>query len=389
MWVRTGRLTATANGLGKTITDGLGLTRRPGAGLLIITAGGSGMAATTGVGGPDRPGSFGRGVRLWWDSLVRALGWDGWRLRRTRAFRHGGDGGVGLGSNRYPTSGVRFQNAAVRGAALFVGRDNFSGPHGRFGSATPEQLRSATRFDGHVPITPNRSSYRFSDRTFVTNRGGRVVTPASRQTGFSVAPRSSYSRSTPSGLSNGWQRFGDPGVQRNYERGSFTAAPRGESGWHQFGRPPSQQPSEAGRSSANRSYRSYETPRLQAAPSVAPAPGSGTSWRSFSTRPGGQSWSGTGSRSNSGESRYNAPAAQYQRTPAASQAPRYTQPSQSFRNSGGESRQPARSMSSGGGGSHGNSGEADRAVAEVGRIDDLVVREEVDIIYVIGQMNVA
>src|SRR5206468_7416227 len=131
---------------------------------------------------------------------------------------------------------------------MFVGRDNFGGPHQRFGWANAEQLRTATRFDGHLPITPTRSSYQFTNRAFVPNRGARTPTgtsPRPGAAGFSVAPRSSSSRPATSAVANnGWQRFGDPGTQRNYDRGNFTAAPRNESGWHQFGRPPSQPPQE-------------------------------------------------------------------------------------------------------------------------------------------------
>jgi hypothetical protein len=228
---------------------------------------------------------------------------------------------------------------------LFAARDSFSGPHQRFAWATPEQLRTAARFDGHLPISPTRGSYRFSDRTFVPSRGVRAVTGATRPTGFTVAPRSNYSRPAPATVANGWQRFGDPGGQRNYERGAFTVAPRGESGWHQFGRPPSQQP-EPNRSSASRSYGRYAAPRPE-------APGSG--WRSFASRPAPQTWSGPTAPSFSAQPRYSAPERRFQQ-PAA---PRYSQPSREpYRGpaGGNYSRPTPRSAPSGGGGSHGGGG---------------------------------
>lgn len=292
---------------------------------------------------PALVGFFGSGAGLGWVALAPHEPFQAWWGRRSW-----------IGGNHYPAGAVRFQNAAYRGAAMFVGKDNFSGPHQRFGWATADQLRTATRFDGHIPITPTRSSYRFSDRTFLVNRGARVMSGAgSRPGGYSVAPRASYSRPVQSGVaSNGWQRFGDPGTQRNYERGNFTAAPRNESGWHQFGRPPSQPSQEATGSFANRSYRTYEAPRPQT-PRAPVVQGSGSGWRSFASRPAPQSWSGSVRPSGGGESHYAAPERHFQQ-PAA---PHYAQPSrETYRapSGGNFSRPSARSAPSGG--SHGGAG---------------------------------
>ncbi len=300
---------------------------------------------------PALVGFFGSGVGLGWVALAPHEGYQAWWGRRSW-----------IGGNRYPAGGVHFQNAAFRGAAMFAGRDNFGGPHQRFGWANTEQLRTATRFDGHLPITPTRNSYQFTNRAFVPGRSARTFTgttsarPAGAG-GFSVAPRSSsYGRPAPSTVANnGWQRFGDPGTQRNnYDRGNFTVAPRNESGWHQFGRPPSQQQpaQESNRSSvANRTYRTYEAPRATTQTPRAPVQGSGAGWRSFAGRPAPESWSGSAGRpSGGGESHYSAPA-----------APHYSQPSREpYRGpSGGGnfSRPPAaHSAPSGGGGGGGNHG---------------------------------
>ena len=287
---------------------------------------------------PALVGFFGSGVGLGWVALAPHEGFQAWWGRRDW-----------IGGNRYGNGGgVRFQNAAFRGAALFAGRENFSGPHQRFGWASPEQLRTATRFDGHLPVNPTRGSYRFSDRPFAPGRGVRAVTGGTRPTGFSVSPRSNYSRTAPTPIANGWQRFGDPGGQRNYERGSFAVAPRGESGWHQFGRPPSQQP-EPARSSVNRSYGTYAAPRPQT-PRAPVIQGSGSGWRSFASRPAPQTWSGPARSFGGGESRYTAPPERRFQQPAA---PRYSQPSrEAYRGpSGGNfSRPQGRSAPSGGGG---------------------------------------
>lgn len=283
---------------------------------------------------PALVGFFGSGGGLGWVALAPHESYQAWWGRRSW-----------IGGNRYANGGVRFQNAAFRGAALFAPAGNFSGPHQRFGWASAEQLRTATRFDGHLPVTPNRSSYHFSNQAFIPTRAARVPS-VTRQPGFTVSPRPSYSPSTPSGFSNGWQRFGDPGAQRNPERNSFTMTSRGESGWHQFGRPPSQpQTQPAPRSFAPRN--SY-----QAAPRSAPAQGAGSSWRSFPSRPSGQSsWSGAG-----GETRYTPPVQPY-RQQAAPSTPRYSPPAwSSFYGSGGGSRQPITRSAPSGDGSGGNRG---------------------------------
>ncbi|MFL6449052.1 MAG: DUF6600 domain-containing protein [Bryobacteraceae bacterium] len=281
---------------------------------------------------PALVGFFGSGRGLGWVALAPHESFQAWWGRKSW-----------IGGNRYGTGAARFQNTAFRGAALIAQRDNFSGPHQRFGWATPEQLRTASRFDGQVPVTPTRSSYRFSDRTFVSNLPHvSSSTVGRRQSEFNVTPRSNYRASAPAGLANGWQRFGDPGSQRN-EGGSFAAAPRNESGWHQFGRPPAPQP-DLNRSSATRSYRSFETP---GAPSQ-PAQGSLSGWRSFSTRPNAETWSARPGRSSADESRYSRPQQRYQQ-PAMQSAPRSAQPSsrESFHSSGGGgySREPSHSTS--------------------------------------------
>ena len=298
-----------------------------------------------GVWRPALVGFFGSGGGLGWVALAPHEGFQAWWGRRGW-----------IGGNRYGNGAVRFQNAAFRGAAMFAGRDSFSGPHQRFGWATAEQLRTATRFDGHLPVTPTRGSYRFSDRAFVPFRNSRPVTGGTRQPGFTVAPRSNYSRSAPTPIANGWQRFGDPGGQRNYERGSFTVAPRGESGWHQFGRPPSQP--ESTRSSAVRSYRTYESPRPQA-PRAPVIQGSGSTWRSFASRPAPQTWSAPTRPSGGGEPHYAAPERRFQQ-PAA---PHYSQPNrEAYRGpSGGNfSRPTPRSAPAGGGGGYRGGGGGGR-----------------------------
>ncbi|MFL6417717.1 MAG: DUF6600 domain-containing protein [Bryobacteraceae bacterium] len=295
---------------------------------------------------PALVGFFGSGGGLGWVALAPHEPFQAWWGQRSW-----------IGGNRYPGGTVRFQNAAFRSAAMFVGRDNFSGPHQRFGWATPDQLRGATRFDGHLPVTPTRSSYRFSDRSFVVNRGTPAWTArtSTSQSRFAVTPRAGYSRPVASGAAgNGWQRFGDPGAPRNYEHGSFTVAPRNESGWHQFGRPPSPQAPEATRSFANRSDRSYEAPRTLPRPSAAMP---STGWRSFASRPSPQTWSGSVNRVPGGESRYTAPERHFQQSPAPS-VPHYGQSGrESYRapSTPNYSRQPARPVPNSGGG-YGNRG---------------------------------
>ncbi len=301
-----------------------------------------------GIGHVWRPalvGFFGSGGGLGWVALAPHESFQAWWGRRSW-----------IGGNRYGNAGVHFQNAGFRGAALFAQGGNFSGPHQRFGWATADQLRTATRFDGRLPVTPNQSSYRFSNQAFVPNRGGRVSTMTRQQPGFSVSPRSSSSPSVSGGLANGWQRFGDPGAQRNAERSSFTATSRGESGWHQFGRPPSQPQAQQ---QANRSFATRNSYQA-AAPRSAPAQGAaGSNWRSFSSRPSGQTWSGQGGGSGGGAARYAAPAQSY-RQQAAPSTPHYTPPArESFHSSGGggnQVRQPAAHSAPSGGGGGGNHG---------------------------------
>ena len=275
---------------------------------------------------PALVGFFGSGRGLGWVALAPHEGFQAWWGRRNW-----------IGGNRYGGGAIRYQNAAFRGAALYVSRDNFSGPHQRFGWATSEQLRTASRFDGQLPVTPNRSSYRFSEQSIVPNTGRVYTGGARQQSGFSVVPRSSYSRPTQSTLANGWQRFGDPGSQRNSDRGSFTVTPRSESGWHQFGRPPSNSPE------SNRSFAKPSPPVMS----------SGSGWRSFGSRPTPQAYQQPAYPGTSGrEPRYNAPEQRYQ-PPSAPSAMR-----ESYRGSGGGgyNRGPAQNTPNRGAGDHGGGG---------------------------------
>lgn len=281
---------------------------------------------------PALVGFFGSGQGLGWVALAPHESFQAWWGRRSWIGNQSG------GLARYGTGSVRFQNAAFRGAALFASRDNFSGPNRRFTWASSEQLRGATRFDGQIPVTPNRSSYRFSER----------------QAFASPRVSGAYTRPTASpAATNGWQRFGAPGSQRAYERGAFSSTASSESGWHQFGRPPSST-SEERRQSNN--YRAYGN---SGPPPSSPARSSGNSsapWRAFGNASPGRSWSGSSNGNRNGVESSSRP------SPPPS---RYSQPArESYRNpsSGGNSNRSSRpeQSHSGGGNRSGGGGHSRR-----------------------------
>lgn len=305
---------------------------------------------------PAMVGFFGwRNGSIGWAALApyeRFQPW--WGRGGYRAYGPGGFNGlrnVGVWS--------AYRNAAFRGGAVYAGSGGFGGPRQRFGVVTREQLGSASFISGPVPVTPNRTSYLFTNRQAIANSrlasvsnlrffqygrsqfgateqraGGTVrypsVQPAYRQNGYSG--RNNGAAGTARGSVNGWQRFGDPGAAVSGYRQGFTGS-TGENGWHQFGRPQQAYPSTNGGGRPNEMMRSTPTYR-----------------QSYSYGSGG-SYSGSYRRSpyaGSAAPRYSPPAQPHYSAPVQ---PRYSAPA---------SRGGSSGPSHGGGGQHSSGGGGGR-----------------------------
>ena len=355
-------------------------------------------------------GGFGLGL---------ALGGLGWvALAPFEAFHRwwgaGWYGGRGWGS--YGHGGFRpyanfgrgadvarmYRNAAFRGGAITAHYNGFGGPHQRFSIATRSQLAGASAFrGGQLPITPNRASYQYSNRSVGANQrlsgsanrhffassqpgrstgyqgrgeslsGARGFNSGANRNSFEanrsehgVAPnmRGSFGArgesASPNRLSSqagGWQRFGDPGSTGAFRRGFVGGSDRG--GWHSFGAPqrPGNSPSMFGgaaRPNANSGYR----------------PGSSYGSRSYS--PGASSFGNRSAAPAYSAPRYSAPSRGTQNyspqrfsSPGSYSAPRsqgsFSRPSSSPRESShsfGGGRQSSGGGHNGGGGGHNGGG---------------------------------
>ncbi len=153
-----------------------------------------------------------------------------------------------------------YRNARYANGVTSVNASNFGRGGGQFSSMSGANVRDAGVVRGGLPVTPDRSSLRFSDRQAQTaglpqsragqfyNRGGNVQsqrTPFNQQSGAAGSTRGGWQNSpgdqTSSG-SHGWQRFGQPvhgvgssaagsGVSQNASRGQAS----GGSSWQRFG----------------------------------------------------------------------------------------------------------------------------------------------------------
>lgn len=220
-----------------------------------------------------------------------------------------------------------YRNAAIRGGALTAGFNGFAGAGHRYSFATSGQLRSAELYHGGLPVSPNASSYRFTDRA--VNANPRFTQAASR-TFFSRSQQSFGGSARPgfnSPASSGWQRFGSPAAAAPRAQQSFTSRqPSGnaESGWHSFGQPQAPRanapaPSYSYRAPANQNYGGYRAP-APAAPRY----------------------------------NYSAPAAPHYSAPSAprNSAPHYSAPAPRGNNGGGGGHPSGGGGHSSGGGGH-------------------------------------
>ena len=219
-----------------------------------------------------------------------------------------------------------FRNAGIRGGALTAGFNSFAGTGHRYSIANAGVLRSASIYRGAVPVSPNASSYRFSERAVTANprfaqaqsrtffsrpQGSFGGAGASRSAGlFNNNARPGFN-SAPSSGSGGWQRFGSPAPQRMQQPQTFTNRSNGtgESGWHNFGQPAAPRYS----APAAPNYGNYRAPS-----SAAP--------------------------------RYSAPAAPHYNAPRAQPAPHYSAPKGGGGGGGGHAS--GGGHSAGGGGGH-------------------------------------
>jgi hypothetical protein len=257
--------------------------------------------------------------------------------------------------------------------------DAFGGPHQRFAAATRTQLMGANAFHGGpIPITPNRTSFQFSNRRAIANprlnsasnqrffqssqfRTQGFRSPAASGNGVgtvhgvspNIANRPS-ARPSPSTASrpsaSGWQRFGDPG-NGGALRQSFTN-PSESSGWHSFGqpRPLYSTPNRGAQQPQRYNAPSYSAPRYNSVPhNNAP---SYTAPRSNNTpRYTAPNYSSPNYNS---APRYSAPS---YTAPRNNTAPRYTAPTYNAPHySAPRNSAPASRPSNNGGSFHGNSG---------------------------------
>lgn len=125
-----------------------------------------------------------------------------------------------------------YRNARVAGGVTGVAAGNFGRGGARFSAVNGAQVRSAGLVRGSLPVTPNQSSMRFSDRS--------VNASSLRQSGNTqFFNRSSVggARSTTgiqnsgAGGSHGWSRFGQP----IHSGAGANAAPQSSQGWRTNG----------------------------------------------------------------------------------------------------------------------------------------------------------
>ena len=209
-----------------------------------------------------------------------------------------------------------YRNARVNGGVIGVSAAGFGrgGEHSAFNGA---QIRDAGLVHGVLPVSPDRSSLRFSNRAVsgdfpqarAQSFAGRMQTPRVDHVGFDQQQRGmqQFSRSNFStggfrqegtgaaSMAHGWSRFGEPihGTTPNSQfrsSGSSNGSGSYRGGFGGAGGPVRLSPpivSQRGSNGGGSSPR-YETPRYQAPRSSAP---------SFSAPRGGGSGNGGGYRS--------------------------------------------------------------------------------------------
>jgi len=145
---------------------------------------------------------------------------------------YGGFGGGVFGAHTVIAGNVNvfnsYRNARVTGGAIGVNTAGF-GHGGQIAALNRGQLQGASALHGVVPVAPDRSSLRFSDRAasgrYPQSRAqsfaGRMQTThvqhasfAQQQRGMQQMSRGNFSpsagRSSFGGSSSGWSRFGSP-----------------------------------------------------------------------------------------------------------------------------------------------------------------------------------
>ncbi|HEX4167549.1 MAG TPA: DUF6600 domain-containing protein [Bryobacteraceae bacterium] len=277
-------------------------------------------------------GGFGLGV---------ALGGLGWvALAPFELFhRWWGPGWYGRGWGAYGRGGFRpyanfarnvdiahmYRNAAFRGGAMTAGYNGFGGPHQHFSAASRTQLAGANAFrGGQLPLTPNRSSLQFSNRSVASNprlaqsanshffsspqfnrssayRGqggaGFGANVGANRSQHGVAPNMQQGFSAHSGSAGapnrssggGWQRFGDPGNSGALRQG-FNSSASERSGWHSFGQP-QRSPGSSYSFGSRQSAPAYSSPRYSAPSYNTPGRGAGNYSSPHFSNPGSNSFS--------------------------------------------------------------------------------------------------
>ena len=194
-----------------------------------------------------------------------------------------------------------YRNSRAFNGVTSVNSANFGRRSGQFVSLSGNAIRDAGAVRGALPVTPDRSSLRYSDR--------QVQSSAYRQSNtrqfYGNASTSSRSVSQPStvGGSHGWQRFGEP------VHGVGSAAVGGTSsysggGWQRFGgtAATASSPRQQYSTPSGRNFQSspaqptparynaspqYSSGRNYQAPAAQPAPRYQSSPRSFGGNTGG------------------------------------------------------------------------------------------------------
>ncbi len=176
------------------------------------------------------------GFHPWW-------GGGGWRGGAYGGYGRGFVGGSVLSS---------YRNAAFHGGIITASVGSFGGPRARYNFGSGDALRGVTLIAGRLPVAPNSSAYRFSDRQAIANpRLSAVAGQRFFQRGQASSNFGGSYRPQPNGRSvvsapqyrqapaqTGWQHFGDPRAAAAYRQGySGSTGAGSEGGWHQFGRP--------------------------------------------------------------------------------------------------------------------------------------------------------
>ncbi len=131
-----------------------------------------------------------------------------------------------------------FRNARIAGGVMGVSAASFGrGASGRFNAVGAGELRSAGMVRGALPVTPDRSSLRMSDRA-VSMSGFRQARTTSffTRSGSSAVRTSSFEQQRQM-VQQAAGRFGGNTSTGSLSRGGAAASAPAEHGWSRFGEP--------------------------------------------------------------------------------------------------------------------------------------------------------